>query len=263
MDRLIWTGVLALALLGFSASVSHAAFYGNFSSPGGTVSFLNVADLNDLYGAPTASGNSLDFSPNAFEAECALSGTCPPTPHSVTDTLTLQIDANSGHFIDDILLTEAGDTSLQSFIGAFAATTVVADIFVDVLEIDGVTVNSVNANASMVFTQNGEYESNDEGYGAHIWSGSLLLDIDAVIFDAGEVGQATLVEISMSNTLTAFAEGGATARIEKKDIDGLAITVIPEPGTALLVGLGLLGLCTTRRSTTRRSTTRSAERRKF
>jgi len=246
MDRLMWTGVLAVALLGVSASVSQAAFYGNYSSPGGTVSFLNVADVNDLYGAPIASGDSLDFSPNMFEAECALSGTCPPTPHTVTDTLTLQIDANSGHFIDDILLTEAGDTSLQSFIGAFAATTVVADIFIDVLEIDGVAVNSVNANASMIFTQNGEYESDDEGYGAHVWSGSLLLDVDAVIFDAGEVGRATLVGISMSNTLTAFADGGATARIEKKDIDGLAITVVPEPGTALLVGLGLLGLCTTR-----------------
>ncbi|MBW2423566.1 MAG: PEP-CTERM sorting domain-containing protein [Deltaproteobacteria bacterium] len=37
-------------------------------------------------------------------------------------------------------------------------------------------------------------------------------------------------------------ETGAAARIQKKDIDGLAITVIPEPGTALLMGLGLFAL---------------------
>lgn len=247
MNRLLWTSALALgliALIGLSASVSSAASYGNFLSgdSGGTVSFLNVADVNGLFGAPTASGNSLDFSPNAFEAECALSATCPPTPHNVTDTLTLQIDADAGNVIDDILLQESGDTTLQSFGAAFAATTIVGSVFIDVLEINGVSVNNVNANASMVFTQNGEYETDDEGTGTFIWEGSLMIDVDTVIADAGEIGRATLVSISLGNTLTAFAESGATARIEKKDFDGLAITVVPEPGTALLMGLGLGGL---------------------
>ena len=116
MNRLFLAGVLALTLSTFSASISHAGAYGDFSSPTGTVSFLNVSDLNDLYGMPTVSGNSLDFSPNTFEAECSLSPGCPPTPHTVTDTLTFQIDADAGNFIDSILLTEAGDTTLQSFL---------------------------------------------------------------------------------------------------------------------------------------------------
>jgi len=231
-----------------SASVSNAAYYGDFSSPTGTVSFLGVGDLNGLYGMPTASGNSLDFSPNTFEiSECPDAPGCPPALNAVSDTLTFQIDADAGNFIDGLLLTEAGDTTLQSFLNAFAATTVVGNVFVDVLEINGAPVNNVNANAVMVFSQNGEYESTDEGYGTHLWSGLLLLDITQVISDAGEVGQATLVGVSLSNTLTAFAESGATARIEKKDIDGLAITVIPEPGSALLMGLGLAGLGSIRR----------------
>jgi len=247
MNRLFFTGVLALALSTFSASISNAGVYGDFSSPTGTVSFLDVRDLNDLYGMPTASGNSLDFSPNTFEADCSLSAGCPPTPHNVSDTLTFQIDADAGNFIDSLLLTEAGDTTLQSFLDAFAATTVVGDVFIDVLEINGAPVNNINAAASMIFSQNGDYDSTDEGYGTHIWSGLLLLDISQVIADAGEVGQATLVGVSLSNTLTAFAESGATARIEKKDIDGLAITVIPEPGSALLIGLGLAVLGSTQR----------------
>ena len=245
------TGALALALsvgIAGSASVSSAASYGNFSSPTGTVAFLNVTDLNGLFGAPTASGNSLDFSPNTFEADCAVSATCPPTPHNVTDTLTFQIDADAGQFIDTIVLSEAGDTTLSSFLNAFAATTVVANVFIDVLEVNGAPVNGLNGNAQMVFTQNGQFETNDEGPGTHIWTGFLSLDVNAVIAGGGGSGKATLVHISLANALTAYAASGAAARIEKKDIDGLAITVVPEPGTALLFGLGLLGLASTGRS---------------
>jgi hypothetical protein len=247
------TGALAFALtlgIAVSASVADAASYGDFSSPTGTVSFLNVADLNGLFGAPTASGNSLDFSPNSFEAECPSGGSCPPTLSTVSDTLFLDIDAEAGHYIDTINLSEAGDITLSSFLGAFAATTVVGDVFVDVLEVNGVAVNGYNGNAQMVFTQNGEYETNDEGPGPHIWTGFLSIDIGSVIASSGGSGQATLVRISLANTLTAFAESGASARIEKKDIDGLAITVIPEPGTALLMGLGLIGLAASKRDRT-------------
>ncbi len=240
-------GIVGLGLAGTS-SVANAASYGNFSSPGGTVSFLNVSDLNGLFGAPTVSANSLDFSPNAFEADCAVSFTCPPTPHSVSDTLILDIDANAGQYVDTIELSEAGDTTLASFLNAFAATTVVGDVFVDVLELNGATVNGINGNAQMVFTQGGQYETNDEGVGTHIWSGFLSINLGSVIAAGGGSGQATLVRISLSNTLTAFSALGASARIEKKDIDGLAITVVPEPGTALLMSLGLVGLAASNRN---------------
>lgn len=238
---------LTVGIVGFAgtASVSNAASYGDFSSPTGTVSFLNVADLNGLFGAPTVSGNSLDFSPNAFEADCALSATCPPTPHAVADTLVLEIDAAAGNYIDTINLSEAGDTTLTTFLNAIAATTVVGDVFVDVLEIDGAPVNGLNGNAQMAFNQGGQYTTSG------IWSGFLSIDIDSVIAAGGGSGRATLVRISLANTLTAFAEDGASARIEKKDIDGLAITVVPEPGTALLMGLGLFGLAASNRNRTR------------
>ena len=248
------TGALAFALavcIAGSASVSNAASYGNFSSPTGTVSFLNVADLNGLFGAPTVSGNSLDFSPNTFEADCSVSPGCPPTPHTVSDTLVMDIDADAGQFVDTIVLSEAGDTTLSSFLNAFAATTVVANVFVDVLEVNGVPINGLNANAQMVFTQNGQYETTDEGVGTHIWTGFLSINVNSVIAAGGGGGQATLVRISLANTLTAFAGSGASARIEKKDIDGLAITVIPEPGTALLTGLGLFGLAASGRNRAR------------
>jgi hypothetical protein len=234
-----------LLMLGFSTT-ANAVVYGDFM--GTSVEFIGVQDQNGLFGAPFVSGDSLDFSPNAFEADCSLDPACPPTPTTVDDTLTITIQANGGSFIDDVLLTEAGDTTLQSFTGAFAATVVTATVFVDIFQINGVNVNNINGNAVMVFTQNGQYESDDEGYGTHIWTGSLLIDIDQIIADAGATGQATRIQLNLDNTLTAFGASGATARIEKKDIDGLAITVVPEPGTALLLGLGLVALRTTRPS---------------
>ncbi len=221
------------------ASSAQATVYGNYA--GSTVTWIDVQDQNGLFGAPFASGDSLDFSPNAFEAVCPL-GPCPPTPVTVDDTLTLTIQANSGSFIDDIVFSEAGDTTLQSFVEAFAASVVTATVFVDIFEIDGISVNNISRALVMVFSQDGEYESDDEGYGTHLWDGSLTIDLDAIIAEEGGTGRATLVQINLDNTLTAYAAAGATSRIEKKDIDGLAITVVPEPGTALLFGLGLAGL---------------------
>jgi len=240
MYRLLWMGACALALLTGSASDLRAASYGNFV--GNTVTFVDVADVNGLYGSPIVSGDSLDFNPNTFETDCADSGSCPPTPTEAADQLTLQVDADAGYFIERIQLTEAGDTTLTSFVDAFAVTTVVGDVFVDVLEIDGNPANNINGNALMVFTSDGDFRSDEDGYGTHIWEGELLVNIDQMIADAGETGKATLVSLSIANTLTALGEAGASARIQKKDIDGLAITVIPEPGTALLMGLGLVGL---------------------
>lgn len=231
---------LAIAALSLSAQSASAANYGNFT--GNNFSFLNVSDINGLFGAPTVSANSLDFTPNSFEAECSASATCPPTPHTVTDTLTLQIQSDGSGFIGGINLNEAGDTTLSSFLNAFAATTVSADVFVDVLELNGTSINNLNLTTQMNFSSSGDFSTTTDGSGTHLWTGFLGLDIDQLIADAGLTGNATLVEVSLSNTLTAFAESGASARIEKKDIDGLAIKVIPEPGTSLLMGLGLAGL---------------------
>jgi hypothetical protein len=241
----------AFAALAFSsallpASNVHAAAYGNFS--GSTVDFLNVRDQNGLFGAPTVSVDSLDFNPSTFEVQCPGAPGCPPSPAMVDDTLTITIDAKNGSSIDSVLLSEAGDTTLSSFLNALAATSVSATVFVDIFEIDGVAVNNINGNAQMTFTRNGQYETNDEGVGTFIWTGSLLIDLDQIIANAGGNGHATLVTLNLNNTLVAFAQSGASARIEKKDFDGLAITIVPEPGTALLMGLGLAGLAGVRRS---------------
>ena len=132
MNRLLFSGATLLPAVVMTALVlappAQAAYYGNFSSTTGSVSFLDVQDVNGLFGAPVASANSLDFSPNMFEVGCPDAGaSCPPATASVDDLLTFQIDANAGFVIEDIVLSEAGDTTINDFTLAtgFAATTVV------------------------------------------------------------------------------------------------------------------------------------------
>ena len=207
---------------------------------------------------PIVSADTLDFNPNTFEAQCPLPS-CTGGSTLVDDTLTFTIQANSGQIIDDIILSEAGDFSLSTFIpNDLAVTSVAANIFIDILEIDGIAVNNINANDTMVFTNGGSFirshAADGVGTSGGAWTGLLNIDLDAIIAGAGATGNATRVTLNINNTLTAFAgdglggPGAALAFIEKKDFDGLAVTVVPEPGTALLMGLGLVGLASVRRS---------------
>ena len=67
------TLLLVAGVVGFAGSAS-ATFYGTFvdPSPSATVSYENVADVNGLFGAPTVSLNSLDFTPTSYDAICSF-----------------------------------------------------------------------------------------------------------------------------------------------------------------------------------------------
>ena len=245
-----------IAALGFCsalllASIGQAASYGNFV--GTNVTYQSVSDGLGLYGAPTISGNALDFSPTAYVASCPVAG-CPPSPVIVDDALAFHIQANSG-FIGSIILAEAGDTTLASFLNAFAATQVSAPVHIQIEVINGVPVSVSNPfvilklDTFLTFNNGGLFQSTVDGTGTHLWNGSLSVDVDQMIALAGLTGRATRIDFSMDNVLTAYAESGASARIQKKDVDGLTITVVPEPGTGLLMALGLVGLAAIRRNT--------------
>ena len=79
-----------------------------------------------------------------------------------------------------------------------------ATVFVDIFEIDGIPVNNISGSVAMVFSQDGQYESTDEGYGTHIWNGSLTIDLDAMI-DAR-------LPLSKINDAMATLEAGTVTR---------------------------------------------------
>ena len=225
--------------------------YGDFA--GDTVVYLQVTedansagDVPPLFGQPTVSGDSLDFNPVGFNASATgASGV------DITDgNLAFGIEAKDLHIIDTIQFSEAGDTTLAGLGTNNTRTVITSEVFIDILEIDGVSVNQINIQDQLVFTpSNGDYLLGTDGGGGPFyqvdWQGNLTVDLTQALIDRGisfnfGVTRATL---NLDNTLVALTENGTQAFIAKKDADGLTITVnIPEPATW---GLALIGLAAT------------------
>lgn len=250
---------VALAL---AASQANAAMvYGNFS--GDTVDYIavtedtNTGDTLPLFGAPTVSGDSLDFDPVGFSASSSGGG----APDFTDGQLSFMIEAKSGNVINSLLLTEAGDTSLGRGLGSLddAETEVTADIFIDILEVDGVPINQINVSGAMTFTpSSGSYSLSGDGGGSSAfqtsWTGSYFVDFLPVLTANGITGDVTKVSVNLDNTLRAASATGSSAFIAKKDFDGgVNITpnpdqnMIPEPATVTLAALGMLAFAGWRR----------------
>jgi len=236
-----------------------AIFYGDFSDPSGTVSFLDVADINGLYGGPidqfgdpsgpTVSVNSLDFTPVNFIQSCS---NC-PGGGTTSDTISFMIDSEPGQAISTIDINEAGNFSLNAIGGgSFAQVLISASVTIDVFEVNGIGVSNVSGSSALSFVFDAPNFVGAFQNGSGLFTGSLSIDVNSILAAAGQgfgVGdQATLVQFTLDNTLQAFHSGaGGNALIRKRDFDSTAITVnggvvVPEPSTALLFLGGLAAL---------------------
>ena len=212
----------------------------------------NTGDAQPLFGAPTISGDSLDFNPIGFSA----SATGENGVDQTDGQLFFMIESKDGSGLKSLELSEAGDVSLTGFgtAGTFAA--VRSLISIDILETNLGPVN-VNSQTTMNFTpSDGDFDQATDGGGGPLfssnWTGGALIEFGAILSDNGHAGEvATKVNINLDNVLSAISEAGTVATIAKKDVDtsGLTIEVniIPEPATALLAVGGLLTIAASRR----------------
>ncbi|HEY3394300.1 MAG TPA: PEP-CTERM sorting domain-containing protein [Lacipirellulaceae bacterium] len=250
----------------------------NYGSHMGThVTYVNVTEDSGadeplpLFGAPTVTGNSIDFNPTGFDATSA------DVDSDITDSnLVFMVTAKSGSRISSITLNEAGDTTLAGNVtpGSMnTASAVFASGVLDIHEVDFQGINHISVPFALTFNPSGgTYFLGTDGGGGPIfntqWSGSVTLDIDAILIANGFMippgpidpeGGATKISIDMDNTLVAVSEQGTTSTIGKKDFGGVTIRTnvrtepggepeIPEPATFVLVGLSVLGLGFARRS---------------
>jgi hypothetical protein len=256
MNRALAAGAALCGL--FAATVSHAVPINHGNFVGSTVTYLQVTedvaspgDSTPLFGAPTISGDSLDFDPISFTAAATGAGGVDTTAANVE----FDIQAKTGNFIQTVFLTEAGNTTLAGFGTNSTFTSVTGNIEIDIEQVDGAPVpgGSINYTTLMTFTPSGgTYQLGADGGGGPVfnssWSGIALIDIEDILDNLSipYTGGATLVTVSLTNTLVALSENGTQALITKQDADGVTITVnVPEP-TTLAMGIaviaGLAGL---------------------
>lgn len=241
--------VFATAMFWILASpTAFAASYADQFDPTGTVAYTNISDVNGLYGAPSVSFNSLDFTPTTFDA-CVPGTQCATGQATTQDILTLDINTVAGQQITEIGITEGLDYSIQALgEGAFATVVANANIIVDIFEVNQASINVISESFSMTFTpSNNASVFGPVGIDSGFIDGDLTIDVQSILAANAVIGEATGVRISFDNTLQAFHGGGGGALIRKRDADFVSITIngglpVPEPGTALLMMGGLAAL---------------------
>src|SRR3712207_3970736 len=103
-------GLLALALV---AQPSFAAQIDYGTHMGSHVTYVNVTEDSGadeplpLFGAPTVTGNSMDFNPVGFDAASTDGGS-----DFTSSDLVFMINAKSGSRISSVTVSEAGDVTL-------------------------------------------------------------------------------------------------------------------------------------------------------
>ena len=232
----------ATAALLLFALPSHAAVYSDVV--GSTVQFSGINDEGGLWTQPTGAGDQLIFNPTAYTAGCPGAG-CPAGAVEVDDTLEFTITANPGESLSILLFEEFGTANIVNAGGTAQVGIDALITQVSITALDGTAVNTIGASGgNLVFTPGDTFNTD----GVTAFSGSVSVDLDAIIAAAFplETRSATTVTIIMNNPLTAFAFGGAAAGSITKD--ELRVTIVPEPGSTLLMMLGLMGLASVRRS---------------
>jgi hypothetical protein len=249
----VLSGGLLFAFLVMSITGAHAApiNYGNFSGVpvdfvGVTEDANSVGDAPPLFGPPTVAGDALDFDPVGFNAAAAGAAGV-----DITDgQLLFRIVAHDGFTVENVVLNEAGDTTLAGFGTDASFTAVRGNVVVNIYEVDGVGINVVSEQFVMSFTPSGgDFGLLTDGGGGPLfnasWSGGVPINLDSILTAHGVpfVFGATEVSINLDNTLIALSENGTSTLIAKKNFGGLSITVnIPEPASLIMLAIAGLGL---------------------
>jgi len=194
------------------------------------------------------SGDGLQFTPLAAFSASTSGGGADITDGKLDTTIMTNTPAGA---INNIFVTERGDYTLVGAGTATTSTSVGAPVFLTLTEVNGVGISPTALfSGNLLFTPSGgTYDLiADPGTGV-IWTGNLLIDVDAAMAALKIDGRATKIVYHMDNTLTAISEASSIAFIAKKDgIVRLEVNV-PEPASCVLacMGLALLAMVGRRR----------------
>jgi hypothetical protein len=208
-----------------------------------SVTESSVTDGVPLFGAPSLSGDSIDFNPAGF-GSFAQNGAL-----DVTDgQLTFMVTAKPGQAIKNIKFNEAGIVTLLGIGGAATSASDKLSVFINIQAVDGVGINSINLTPTdffpqPIFTPKGSFNLAVDGpLNTAPWSGYLLADLQQVLVNKGIkfTTGITKISVNLDNQLMTTSERNTQALIDKKDF--FIVTVnSPEPSSCVLALLAMLG----------------------
>jgi hypothetical protein len=229
---------LAIAMLLVSSSARIFAASINYGSVGPIPPGVTFVDVTEQSGTDPV---PLFGAPDPFSGPGGSAGLLFPDVNLVAHAsgggdftdgqLTFMVTSQAG--INSLRVDEQGTYTLSSLGGADALVRASAFITATVTQINGVNVAPISLTpVSASFSDSSPPD--DEGF----WSLNALLNV------AGQLGanqRATKINFAIDNRLTALAEPGAAAFIDKKQFR-ITTTNIPEPTSLALAGLALCGI---------------------
>jgi hypothetical protein len=215
---LLFVSVMSLALgLVVQTSQADPVPWTNASGTATSFNWSNGQNATGLFGSPTlVSGNAFRFTPLGFRAQ-AQDG----SQQLVTDTASWDVVAHAGITFSQIRLTQRGPWAIT---GTAPQNRV---------RVDGTFTATHNGlGPSAVATPS--FESTMPGSGNWLFS-SVVLDLSA--------SNPTTMHISIQDDLLAISGASSTTSIQLLYSQGAVdVEIIPEPGTLVLLGMGVLGL---------------------
>jgi|CXWL01.1.fsa_nt_gi hypothetical protein len=213
--------IASTAAAAMFVSAGSALAFVPWSNPNGVgtnFSWANGGSRDGLFGSPTLiSGNTFVFFPSGFRAQ-SVNGTA----SHVSDRLEFDLFAAPGFRISGLRISEFGDYGI---IGQGGQVSDGGSMFMTNLDTaETVSDNILTTPGSPITT---------EGFGT--WTGEAEIDV------SNRQPPWTRIHFVLDNELVAISAPGGIAFIEKKVFGaGIAITIVPTPGSATLLAAGSL-----------------------
>ncbi|MCO6045264.1 PEP-CTERM sorting domain-containing protein [Aeoliella sp. ICT_H6.2] len=250
-----WLAAACSAVSLCTASLAGTINYGDFGPdfPPGVTIYTDVQESSGtdpdepgLYGAPTLTGDTLDFDPAGFVASSTSGATDITDGQLNFGYSALEVNGQVAGGLTTLQITESGDFTL--FGTGTAATSIAGavSIDVDILEVDGKPISPIS-----IFASNSMVRDlvSDGPVVLAPWDNGVIIEFGTVLaannidFEFG----VTKAEIAIDDQLIAISEEGSVAFIAKKDFT-LQPTIelnpnfeIPEPATVALLATMLVG----------------------